>query len=67
MKVVITITKQEIEQAIERFVDDRVRAGYSNEFTKKQISFRNTDGDIGYFESDIEVEVKEPGKDEAKE
>ena len=62
MKATITITKQEIEEAVKRYIDDRIRPGYSHEFTGTDMTFGNKEGNIGYFECFIDVVVEPESK-----
>lgn len=57
MKTIITITKQEIEAAVEYYIGERIDAGYQHKFDKLKLSFTNKDGEIGYFECSAETEV----------
>lgn len=57
MKVAITITKQEIEEAVRDFIFERASTGYRHEFGDAQLSFMNSDGDIGNFTCITEAEI----------
>lgn len=57
MKAVITITKQEIEEAIKSYFADRMEASYNHKLSEPKLNFTNKDSEIGYFECAIEVDV----------
>lgn len=66
MKTVITVNKQEIEEAVRDYIFDRASTGYQYEFGDGVLTFTNKDGEIGFFTGSIEVEIvkKEDKKDE---
>lgn len=58
MKTVITVTKQEIEEAVRDYIFNRASTGYQHEFGDGHLTFTNVDGEIGNFTGSIEVEIK---------
>lgn len=63
MKTTTTLSKQEIEEAVKLYLEDRINAGYKFVFDEPTLSFHNKDGDIGFFECLAESGLKDKEDD----
>lgn len=57
-KAVITLTRDEVEEAVKEYIADRVRAGYRFKTSEATLGFDNKDGAVGYFECSVAMDIE---------
>ena len=57
MIMLMTIGKQEIEEAVKDYMAERVMAGYQYKLSNFKLSFTDKNGDLPHFACTAETEV----------